>query len=160
MCYACCNLTLLEFIRGAIAFTGFPWLLLSHSQYPFTIFVQILDVIGAYGLSGLLIAINALILKGVRGRRSSLVFAVALFVGACLYGSFRVTTIPIKKVQRVALVQASVPQEMKDALDGKTYDPAGSLSRYLKATDAIPKSEEVDLLVWPETVVLSVHTER
>src|SRR5262252_3897247 len=56
--------TLLEFIRGAVAFTGFPWLLLSHSQYSFTIFVQILDVIGAYGLSGLLIAMNVLIWKG------------------------------------------------------------------------------------------------
>src|SRR6476660_867539 len=30
--------TLLEFIRGAIAFTGFPWLLPSHSQGPFMIF--------------------------------------------------------------------------------------------------------------------------
>jgi len=51
---------LLEFMRGAIAFTGFPWLLLSHSQYRFTPFTQIIDVIGSYGLSGLLIALNAL----------------------------------------------------------------------------------------------------
>ena len=32
-------------------------------------------------------------------------------------------TIPLKRAQHVALVQASVPQEMKDALEG-TYDPA------------------------------------
>ncbi len=35
-------------------------------------------------------------------------------------------TIPLKRAQHVALVQASVPQEMKDALDEDTYDPDGS----------------------------------
>lgn len=149
--------TLLEFVRGTIAFTGFPWLLLSHSQYSFTIFTQILDVIGAYGLSGLLIAINVLLWKAVRGKQSSLAFCLAIVAGVCVYGSARLTTLPLKKVQSITLVQASVPQEMKEALEG-TYDPAGGLTRYLKVTDSIPESEKVDLLVWPETVVLSPFT--
>jgi apolipoprotein N-acyltransferase len=46
---------LLEFVRGAIAFTGFPWLLLSHSQYAFTPFTQILDVISLWAQRGSLV---------------------------------------------------------------------------------------------------------
>src|SRR5215813_13553934 len=37
---------LLEYIRG-IAFTGFPWLLLSHTQHQFSLFIQSLDIYGS-----------------------------------------------------------------------------------------------------------------
>src|SRR4030095_11160900 len=78
---------LLEFVRGAIAFTGFPWLLLSRSQYAFTPFTQILDVVGSYGLSGLLIVMNSLIWKGAfGGKRKNLWVAAGILVGVCLYG--------------------------------------------------------------------------
>jgi apolipoprotein N-acyltransferase len=150
--------TVLEFVRGAIAFTGFPWLLLSHSQYSFTPFTQILDVIGSYGLSGLLIALNALIWKGAYGgRRRSLWVAAGIVAGVCLYGYIRMSTVTLQRAQRVAMVQASVPQEMKEALEG-TYDPLGGLTKYLNASAAIPVDQKIDLLVWPETVVLSPYT--
>src|SRR5438034_767625 len=51
---------LLEVVRGHLI-TGFPWLLLSHTQYNFTVFAQIIDVTGAYGLSGIIVALNALV---------------------------------------------------------------------------------------------------
>ena len=149
----------LEFIRGTIAFTGFPWLLLSHSQYGFTPFSQILDVIGAYGLSGLLMALNVLIWKGALvGKRNHLIIAGGIIACVCVYGFVRMYTVPLERAQHVALVQASVPQEMKEALNQETYDPQEGLSRYLKASSEIPRSQEIDLLVWPETVVLSPFT--
>jgi apolipoprotein N-acyltransferase len=150
--------TLLEFVRGAIAFTGFPWLLLSHSQYRFTPFTQVLDVIGAYGLSGLLIVMNALIWEGMKtGRRKYFWVSAGIVAGVCIYGYTRMYTVSLRQAQRVAVVQASVPQEMKEALEG-TYDPAGALAKYLAATAAIPADKKIDLLVWPETVVLSPYT--
>lgn len=150
--------TSLEFVRGAIAFTGFPWLLLSHSQYAFTPFIQILDVIGAYGLSGVLVALNVLLWRGTfAGKRKSLIAAAGIFLGILIYGYARLSTILLERAQRVAVVQASVPQEMKEALEG-TYDPLGGLTRYLKETAELPQSEKIDLLVWPETVVLSPFT--
>jgi apolipoprotein N-acyltransferase len=149
---------LLEFVRGAIAFTGFPWLLLSHSQSAFTPFTQILDVIGSYGLSGLLIVMNGLIWKGaLGGKRKNLWVAAGILAGVCLYGYIRMSTVIVRKAQRVAMVQASVPQEMKEALEG-TYDPLGGLTKYLTASGAIPADQKIDLLVWPETVVLSPYT--
>src|SRR6185436_17946092 len=71
--------TALEFLRGAIAFTGFPWVLLSHTQYDFPLFTQILDVIGSYGLSGLLVALNVLAYRAIVNRqRSQLLIAVGI----------------------------------------------------------------------------------
>jgi apolipoprotein N-acyltransferase len=151
--------TALEFLRGSIALTGFPWILLSHSQYGFAPFSQILDIIGSYGLSGLLVAMNVLIWKGAaRDQRKHLVLAGAILAGVCIYGFARMYTIPLQRAQHVAMVQASVPQEMKDALDSETYNPAEGFSRYLEASAKIPPSGKVDLLVWPETVVLSPFT--
>src|SRR4030095_16558970 len=63
---------LLEVVRGAIAFTAFT---------------QILDVVGSYGLSGLLIVMNSLIWKGAfGGKRKNLWVAAGILVGVCLYG--------------------------------------------------------------------------
>jgi apolipoprotein N-acyltransferase len=151
--------TFLEFVRGAVAFTGFPWLLLSHSQYPFTLFTQILDVTGAYGLSGLMAALNILIWTGfTTPKRRNFVIAAGLFAAITLYGAIRIQTITLKRAQHVGLVQASVPQEMKQALEEDTYDPVGVLKRYLDATIKLPRNPKVDLIVWPETVVLSPYT--
>src|SRR5207247_11320091 len=61
--------TLLEFIRGAVAFTGFPWVLLSQTQYDFTLFTQSLDVIGSYCLSGVLVALNVLVYRAIVSRQ-------------------------------------------------------------------------------------------
>jgi apolipoprotein N-acyltransferase len=151
--------TLLEFIRGVIAFTGFPWLLLSHSQYAFTVFTQILDVIGSYALSGVIAAINILLWQGLSAKRPrDLRIAAAIVLGICIYGYIRIHTIPLERAQRVGMVQASIPQEMKEALREDTYDPVGGLSKYLTTTVTLPRDPDIDLLVWPETVVLSPYT--
>jgi apolipoprotein N-acyltransferase len=151
--------TFFEFVRGAVAFTGFPWLLLSHSQYPFTVFTQILDVVGGYGLSGILAALNVLLWAGLStSRRKHLATAAGIFAAVTVYGAIRMHTVPLERAQRVALVQASVPQEMKQALEEDTYDPAEVLKRYLKTTIALPQNQKLDLIVWPETVVLSPYT--
>jgi apolipoprotein N-acyltransferase len=148
----------LEFVRGVVAFTGFPWLLLSHSQYRFSLFTQILDVTGAYALSGIIAAINILLWRAfTAGSRKSLIAAGAIFVTICLYGLVRMNTMELERAQRVGMVQASVPQEMKQALEG-TYNPDEVLKRYLKATIEMPRTPKIDLLVWPETVVLSPYT--
>jgi len=150
--------TFLEFIRGVVAFTGFPWLLLSHSQYRFAVFTQILDIAGAYAVSGIIVAINILLWKGfMTGSRKNLIVAGGIFASISVYGVVRMHTIELKRAPHVAMVQASVPQEMKQALEG-TYNPDEVLKRYLKETVALPQNQKIDLIVWPETVVLSPYT--
>ncbi len=150
--------TLLEFVRGVVAFTGFPWVLLSHTQYDFTLFTQALDVIGSYGLSGLIVALNVLVYRAIISRhRKPLFIAAGILAGVCIYGYARMHSISLQRSQRVALVQASVPQEMKEALEG-SYDPQGVFTRYLEQSVKLPQTPKIDLLVWPETVVLSPYT--
>jgi apolipoprotein N-acyltransferase len=148
----------LEFVRGVVAFTGFPWILLSHTQADFAAFTQILDVIGSYGLSGVLVVINILLYRAVMQRSWRPLAATAgVFAVVCGYGVIRWQTVTLSRAHRVGMAQASVPQEMKEQLEG-TYDPEGVFRRYVEASTGIPKEPKVDLLVWPETVVLSPYT--
>ena len=150
--------TLLEFVRGVVAFTGFPWVLLSHTQYDFAMFTQVLDIIGSYGLSGVLVALNVLVYRAIVSRqRKPLLIATGIVAGICIYGFIRMDSIAMERSQRVAMVQASVPQEMKEALAG-SYDPKGVFTRYLEQSVNLARDTKVDLLVWPETVVLSPYT--
>jgi len=147
---------LLEFVR-AIAFTGFPWLLLSHTQHRFKFFIQSLDVMGAFGLSGIIVMINVLLYgawKRRQGRPVVLAFLIVVAVSA--YGVVRAGTIQLRPSLRVAAIQAAVPQEMKETLEGR-YDPEGVLARYVGQTKELA-AEKLDLIVWPETIFLFPYT--
>lgn len=147
---------LLEYIRG-IAFTGFPWLLLSHSQYNFGTFIQSLDSVGAYGLSGIIVAINVLLYEGWRRKQGQpLLFASIIFGAICIYGYARSHTVRLRPSLHVAAVQAAVPQEMKETLNGN-YDPEAVLTRYVSQTQNLAR-EKADLIVWPETIFLPPYT--
>src|SRR4051812_39709647 len=141
---------LLEYIRS-IAFTGFPWLLLSHSQHNFETFIQSLDIIGAFGLSGIIVVINVLIYESWKRKQWLLVLSALIVLSAvCTYGYARAGTIRLRPSLRVAAIQAAVPQEMKETLEGK-YDPEGVLARYVAQTKGLTAGK-FDLIVWPETI--------
>ena len=147
---------LLEYIRG-IAFTGFPWLLLSHTQHNFTFFIQSLDIIGAFGLSGIIVFINVLLYEAWKRKQGRHVFLAFIVLGViCTYGFARAGTIRLRPSLHVAAIQAAVPQEMKETLEGK-YDPEGVLARYVAQTKGLT-AEKLDLIVWPETIFLFPYT--
>jgi apolipoprotein N-acyltransferase len=149
---------LLEYLRGTIAFTGFPWVLLSHTQHNFALFIQSLDIVGSYGLGGIIVGLNVLLYRAIRERQlKPALIAAGIFTSLCVYGYARLHSITLTRSHRVAMVQASVPQEMKQALEG-SYDPVGVLTRYLAASVQLPRDQKIDLLVWPETVVLAPYT--
>ncbi|MBI1916057.1 MAG: apolipoprotein N-acyltransferase [Planctomycetes bacterium] len=54
--------TAVEFIRANFL-GGFPWYLLGYSQHRFDTLIQVADVTGVYGLSFLLVAVNALVFE-------------------------------------------------------------------------------------------------
>lgn len=49
----------LEYIRSNFDFLSLPWALLAHSQYQYPVVIQIASITGAYGISFLIVLVNA-----------------------------------------------------------------------------------------------------
>jgi apolipoprotein N-acyltransferase len=148
----------LELIRTYFL-SGLPWVLFGYSQHEALPVIQLADHFGVYGVSFLLILVNAavaeLLVWGFKVYRG---FALRSFpwpsagaaaagVGvALLYGTAVLAAaeqIPTRTLS-IGLVQPNVDQAQK-------WDVAfrhETLDRYARLTNAVGK--ELDLVVWPE----------
>jgi len=150
----------LEWLRGHL-FSGFPWALLGYSQYHALSVIQIADVTGVYGVSFLLVLVNALAARLIevivsRVRLSAtpvpvpwvtVALAAALIAFVVDYGYWRLDPRhnPANEHSlRIGLVQPNVDQAQK-------WDVAfrrETIDRHKKLTNQVVR--EVDLVVWPE----------
>jgi apolipoprotein N-acyltransferase len=161
--------TALEYFRAHFG-TGFPWYFLAHSQHNFLPIIQIADLAGAYAVTFVLAAVNALLFECLHASRPlrawlslrepacpmsrtvlcSHCLAVLLVLGAVLgYGVWRLSQNQFAVGPRLALIQGNLPQRIRnDAAD------AGQVIRrhYRELCDeAANQQPKPDLLVWPET---------
>lgn len=151
---------LLEWVRGWFL-TGFPWLSLASAFTPWTAFIQLASVIGAYGLGGLLAGLSCLAAEGAArlsgpSRASGLRFAGLAAAGFALiagYGFWALSGAPVGGPARyVALAQGSLNQDVK-------WEPAMqrlTVKRYLSLSRealSVPAAERPELLIWPETAM-------
>ncbi len=152
----------LEILRTYL-FTGFPWALLGYSQYHWLSIIQIADITGVYGISFLIVLVNAFLaflMLSCRDRLNIRIAPMAMpaaititcFALTLWYGELRQAAVHRTLDQRsihVGLIQANIEQERK-------WDPAFRneiMARYLNlTTEAIEthEKEKVDLIVWPE----------
>lgn len=156
--------TALEYLRANLL-TGFPWELLGYSQHGRLTLIQAADVTGVYGISFLVVTLNAavfLLLCGIFRRRwqdvplepraagSVVLIALACLGGTAGYGQWRLNRIDALMAAApkptVAVVQGNIDQARK-------WDPAfqaATVDRYLhlslEALGGFP-----ELIVWPET---------
>ncbi|MFP3979928.1 MAG: apolipoprotein N-acyltransferase [Desulfobacterales bacterium] len=158
----------LEYLRTRL-FSGFPWGLLGYGQYENLHIIQIADLWGIYGVSGLLALVSAGVLVAVLalGRRfwqnrvpdKSSAAVAALVVAAALaatwsYGDWRVRQtdrmVADAETMRVGIIQGNVEQSLKwdEAFRERTTRIYIRLSRELLADEKKP-----DLVVWPETAL-------
>jgi apolipoprotein N-acyltransferase len=153
-----------DFLRSFL-FTGFPWELLGYSQYRRLHLIQISDIFGVYGLSGLIAFTNAALLLGclavtgkpwcgkpVRGRFAfGGVAAAAALVGvAWVYGAMRIAQVDRMAADaprtRVAVIQGNIEQSQK-------WEPAmqmATIGKYLRLSLSTG-AERPELIVWPES---------
>jgi apolipoprotein N-acyltransferase len=146
-------------------FTGFPWELLGYSQHAYLPLIQIADLFGVLGLSGLIFFSNAVLCLALlrlrrmdwRGRavgrslvvRSAAVLGVALLLTAG-YGAYRLHAVDAEIAaaprKRVAVIQGNIDQAIKwdQAFQRRTAEKYVHLS--LKAA-----GQGADLIIWPET---------
>ncbi len=149
--------TVLEYLRSFLM-TGFPWESLAYSQYRFIHLIQISDLTGIYGLTFLIVMVNAVLfdlMSSRFSRRSAFkeaAVALALVLLVSGYGQWRISQIREKignaKEREVALVQGNIDQNVKwdPQYQSKTIEIYRSLS-------LAPPLGEGALIVWPETAV-------
>lgn len=143
----------LEYARAYLLFP-FPWSYVGYSQYLTPIIVQIADTTGVYGVSFLVMLVNAGFYAAVFSRISRRAKQTALIVTACAvaisagYGAFVLSGANTykEKTVKVAVVQGNIDQGIK-------WDSAFKqhiLDTYARLSTEIAK-ERPDLIVWPET---------
>lgn len=135
---------------------SFPWLTLGNGLAKFTLFIQAADIIGAVGLSLVILYINIFIFKGLFNYKSSgekyiryLITAVIIFLVFIIYGWVKLSTYKVSNNKiKVGLIQPNLdPWDKWDAgnLDNLT-------NQYLNLSqDAISKGAK--LIIWPETAL-------
>lgn len=145
-------------------FTGFHWLPLGASQSAHLRLVQVAEYWGTLGVSFLVVTVNAAFTLAILSlfpqgsprpsRRLSGVAAgaaVALVLGALLWGDWRINTLERESSSarslRVRLVNPAVPQDVKWTLSYRA-EALKELSRLSRTGQG-----RVDLIIWPEAAV-------
>jgi apolipoprotein N-acyltransferase len=165
-----------EFFRAHFPFGGFPWALLAYSQYKFLALIQIAEFTGPYGVSFIIVLMNAAAAESIRAlingkaakpgewndespnsSRMKMVIAplaagLAPIVIALIYGFVRIPMVDRAfKDQpeiKVGIVQANVDQAVK-------WSPQffwKTMRDHLDLTRSIME-QKPRLVMWPEAAV-------
>lgn len=147
--------TAAEWAIGHQGDIGFPWLGLGTSLTGYPTLVQVADVVGARGVTYLLVLANtalALAWRQREQRRSAITLASAVVVGTALvlgYGVIRERGLTLRPVATVALLQPNVGWEEKWEPGERERIVASALA----LADSAVQTRQTDLVVWPEAAV-------
>jgi apolipoprotein N-acyltransferase len=149
----------LEYARANLL-TGFPWCLLGYSQAALLPVAQISDITGVYGISFLLVALNAVLASFFPWRSTllraklaqealpvSLIISLVLYYGGMRLSQAKGETSSSSSVN-TALIQGNIDQSMKWERSMQRL----TIERYL-ALSAKAARPDMDLLVMPETAM-------
>jgi apolipoprotein N-acyltransferase len=142
-----------EWLGRTVLFGGFPWALVGYSQTRVLPIAQLASVTGVYGLSALVVSVNAalamwLVARSPRRRLAPLA-AVAVVLAVAAWGHLRIRDGAMTQDGRpvtVGLVQGNVSQDQK-------WDEAFAdeiFARYIRQSqEAVRRGAR--LVIWPET---------
>ena len=149
-----------EYLRARL-FTGFPWGCLGYCLYTRLTLIQIADFSGVYGVSFVIVMVNASLARIwiLRGRKKmavsligSMLFCTLLVLALAGYGKLRQEEISAAmehgQKTKVSVIQGNIDQADKWDLQYQesTVDTYCNLSR-------LAGVENPDLIVWPETAL-------
>jgi apolipoprotein N-acyltransferase len=165
----------LEFLRSYLL-SGFSWYYLGHTQHDFLAMIQIADLAGAYGVTFLVAAVNALVFEGLyRSRRLRAWLSlpaeaapsgrwalpvqaaglVAALVAVLAYGAYRLGEEDFARGPRVALLQSSIDQRLREWAAVSKDEAAVRANQKIRDIYEVlcrrARVEKPDLVVWPET---------
>ena len=134
----------------------FPWLTIGHGLAKFTSFIQIADIVGAFGLSFIVLWINIFTYKGIKSFKEnakvgSIYFSVAasVFILIIVYGFAKISSMgnDEKKI-KVGIIQPNLDPWNKWEL--------GSLDQILENYFELSQNcvdEGAQIILWPETAL-------
>ncbi|MDQ1238251.1 MAG: apolipoprotein N-acyltransferase [Thermodesulfobacteriota bacterium] len=150
--------TALEYARTYF-FYGFPWDLVGYSQAPWLTMLQISDLTGIYGVSFLIVLVNASVWEILHARLtrkpfqvSVVTFCAILFIASLFYGHLRMHSVTQHQTDgsmyRIGILQGNIPQEIKWEAAAREH----TFETYEKlAMEAAAKGAQI--VIWPETSV-------
>jgi apolipoprotein N-acyltransferase len=133
---------------------AFPWGFIGYSQFEVLPIIQMVDVAGIYGLSALIVLVNAALVEllrdGVRRHVTLAATLVGMIVAVLGYGVVRLGQVRALEgpTLRVGLVQGNIAQDQKwrPGLDERI------LAKHVTLTASAIK-RGAQLVVWPEAAV-------
>ena len=140
----------------------FPWLGLGYSLTGFPTLVQVADVIGARGVTLLLVAANVALAMAWRRRATPKAMWVRVggvaigLVVLFAYGAVRERTLEVQPVANIGIIQPNVSATEK--WDARSREEI--FADLLRLSRDVHNSGDVDLLVWPEAAVPGYLTQR
>lgn len=152
---------LAEWLRSFLL-TGFPWNAIGQALMPIPLLMQSVGIVGFTGMNALAVLIFAspALLAARRGRNTGLLLATALIALHVGYGALRLfnSDASPETLMNVRIVQASIDQAEK--WDSRVRDRI--FATYLDLSARAPAAEAAppDLIVWPETSVPFILSER
>ena len=153
----------LEHLRGHIVFDGYPWYLVGQPLIAWLPLAQVADLAGVLAVGVLPLAVSGVVADlllqrgSATGRRAGLAGTVVLAAFVILYGVARIrpaASTPDGPV--VTAIQTDVPQSNKVAwsLEQQQRDFIRFRdATYAAAVEAAAAGVDVDLCVWPETML-------
>ncbi len=157
-----------EMLR-AVVISGFPWFYLAHSQSSVLTLIQISDLVGAYGVSFVVAAVNGAIADAIlvklgvgRGLQSpripssaathwptarfSMVFAAVLVFATVIYGQIQLRRSTTTEGPKVAVIQG----DYLTSVDGPVAKDRDKMETHFLMIEEAAK-EKPDLFLLPET---------
>ncbi len=151
----------IEFLRAHFPFGGFPWAIMGSSQYKFLPLLQMAEITGPYGVSFVVVLVNAAVASLVISLLSGpwklnsakpLFLAAGLVAFSVVSGSWRMRSVDRafagQKEIKIGIVQANIDQGVKWSREHfwKNMEKHLDLTRKVTAHGA-------ELVIWPEAAV-------
>lgn len=135
---------------------SFPWCTFSYSLTKFPFLLQFADLVGIYGVSFWLVALNVVLFEAIRARRQPAGWRKYSILWLFVFGSVNLyNTVrwfkgigPPSGHLQVAVAQPNIPQRIK-------WDDRYSrqILKKIFALNATATQSSTDLVVWPETAI-------
>lgn len=152
---------LAEWLRTFL-FSGFPWNPIGFAAMPVPLLMQSVAVVGVAGMNVLAVFVFSMpaLLAERRNRKLGFSLAAILVAAHTAYGYFRLAApaAPAVRSLNVRIVQPNI--DLTEKWDGTVRDRI--FASMLELTSAPPKAgaKKPDLIIWPETSVPFLFTER